>query len=170
MSDGVVWLCVSLQLEDAKEQLSVKEYGISVTTMEDVFLKVASDQEAKDAANLRRVVAETVIASPHSEEHEQEEQRLLQSVPTFDSFANESTSANLGFNTSGFRPSVPVSRSSQCTRVLDVIVSSGCTPCLLLCVLYNLFWKWGWGWVRGYKYLAVLSCCFCSGFGSSSRC
>jgi hypothetical protein len=47
MSAGV---SVSWQLENAKEQLSVKEYGISVTTMEDVFLKVASEQKAKDAA------------------------------------------------------------------------------------------------------------------------
>lgn len=38
-----------LQLEANKASLSVKEYGISVTTMEDVFLKVASEQEQADA-------------------------------------------------------------------------------------------------------------------------
>jgi hypothetical protein len=39
-----------LQLETNKHALNVKEYGISVTTMEDVFLKVASEQESANAA------------------------------------------------------------------------------------------------------------------------
>ncbi len=46
---AVSWLW---QLENAKEQLNIKAYGISVTTIEDVFLKVASIQKAKDDLKL----------------------------------------------------------------------------------------------------------------------
>jgi hypothetical protein len=127
--DCVVWLCVSLQLEDAKDRFSVKEYGISVTTMEDVFLKVASEQQMKNTTNLSRVVAETVIASRHSEESEREERRLLLAPPVFDSFAKDCTSSRIDIATGESSRSKPVSRSLSAGRILDAIVRSCCMLC-----------------------------------------